>query len=266
VHPIERLRFVARSSGVPAEVLVRETAVALRSFAGDEPGLVAACRRVVDRQLTCAPLWWLCARMLTAPDAAAEARAAVEEIDRDPTARVLAADLPHDAVVVLVGWPGQVAGALRRRGDLRVLVPDLDGTAAELVERLADHDVDAVELPARNLAAAIRSSNVVLVDALAVGPEQALAPAGTFSAAAIARHLEVPVWLVAGAGRLLPRSMFDALARRWEDSVDEHWAYEELSPLEMADLVVGTGGAAPVAEALGWTNCPVAPELFPPAN
>jgi len=51
VHPIERLRFVARSRGAPAEVLVAESAAALVAFRGDPAGMVAACRRIVDRQL-----------------------------------------------------------------------------------------------------------------------------------------------------------------------------------------------------------------------
>jgi hypothetical protein len=266
VHPIERLRFVARSTGVPAEILVRETATALGAFRGDHAGLVAACRRVVERQPTCAPLWWLCARMLCAADPSAEARAAVDEIESDPTARAVAAELPERAVVVQLGWPHQVAPALRRRGDLQVLVIDTDGSAAEVVDRLVDVDVDAVEVHPRNVGTAVRGGGVVLIDAFAVGPTEALAPAGSFAAAATATHLGVPVWLVAGAGRLMPASMFDGLARRWGDSADDLDADEELLPLDVVDRVAGIGGVGEVAEALRWTDCPVAPELFGPSG
>ena len=68
MHPIERLRYVARASGADQAVLVEETAHALRAFLDDPNGLVTACRRIVDRHPTSAPLWWLCARVLTAPD------------------------------------------------------------------------------------------------------------------------------------------------------------------------------------------------------
>jgi len=85
VHPIERLRFVARSRGAPAEVLVAESAAALVAFRGDPAGMVAACRRIVDRQLECGPLWWLCSRILCGFDVLDEARSAVEEFDADPT-------------------------------------------------------------------------------------------------------------------------------------------------------------------------------------
>lgn len=266
MHPIERLRFVARSSGAPADVLVRETATALSAFRGDGAGLVAACRRVVERQPTCAPLWWLCARMLCAADPTAESYAAVDAVDADPTAATLEAELPIDASVVLIGWPAQAGAALRRRGDLEVLVVDTDGTAAELVDRLDELDVEAYEVSTRNVAAAVRVADVVLVDTLAVGATRTLAPAGAFASAAVARHVGVPVWLVAGAGRLMPESMFDALLRRWSSGVDELDAGEEVVPLELVDLVVGTGGAASVQEALRWTDCPVAPELFGPSG
>ncbi|MEJ7583727.1 MAG: hypothetical protein WKF43_06455 [Acidimicrobiales bacterium] len=67
MHPIERLRFVARASGGDQALLVRETAGALAAFRHDPAGLVTACRRIVSRHPASAPLWWLCARVLTAP-------------------------------------------------------------------------------------------------------------------------------------------------------------------------------------------------------
>ncbi len=96
MHPIERLRYVARASGADQGMLVRETAHALAAFADDPPGLVAACRRIVDRHPTSAPLWWLCARVLTSPDGQREAWQAVEDIEDDPTAGELAHALPEE--------------------------------------------------------------------------------------------------------------------------------------------------------------------------
>jgi hypothetical protein len=85
MHPIERLRYVARSQGVPADVLVPESAAALMAFRHDPAGMVAACRRIVDRQVDCGQLWWLCSRILCGLDVLEEARAAVEEFTSDPT-------------------------------------------------------------------------------------------------------------------------------------------------------------------------------------
>ncbi len=253
---------MARSQGAPADVLVRESAIALGAFRDDPAGMVAACRRIIDRQLTCAPLWWLCARMLCAPEPMREGRAAVEQMEDDPTAVLLAAAVADDASVLLVGWPDQSVPALRRRGDLEVLVVDVDGEAYEAVGQLEQIDVDALEVPSRGLAAAVGVADLVLIDALAVGPERALVPAGSFAAAAVARHRGVPVWVIGGTGRLMPASMFDALERRWSDSVDPIGAHEEVMPLDLVDRIAGVGGVLEVGAALGHTDCPVAPELF----
>src|SRR5438105_4963027 len=106
MHPIERLRYVARAAGADPSVLVRETAEALAAVAADDPmGLVPACRRLIDRHITAAPMWWLVARVLTASDPIAEAWLAAEQIDTDPTAGVVTRELPDDATVTIVGWP-----------------------------------------------------------------------------------------------------------------------------------------------------------------
>jgi hypothetical protein len=253
---------VARSQGAPAQVLVREAAVALGAFRDDPAGMVAACRRIIDRQLTCAPLWWLCARMLCAPEPMREGRDAVVEMDDDPTGRLLAAALPDDASVVVVGWPAQAVAALRSRGDIEVLIVDVAGEAHDAVDQLELLDVEALAVPAPGLAAAVGLADLVLIDASAVGPGRALVPSGSFAAAAVARHLEVPVWLIGGVGRLMPASMFDALAARWSSAVEPMDAGDELMPLDLVDRIAGIAGVVEVDAALRHTDCPVAPELF----
>ena len=68
MHPIERLRYVARADGAGPGVLVRETGLALCDMDLDPQSLVLACRRIVERHPTMAQLWWLCAHVLAAPD------------------------------------------------------------------------------------------------------------------------------------------------------------------------------------------------------
>ena len=262
MHPIERLRFVARSQGAPADVLVQESAIALGAFRDDPAGMVAACRRIIDRQLTCAPLWWLCARMLCSPEPMREAHLAVTELESDPTARLLAEALPDDVTVVLVGWPDQTVGAVRRRGDVEVLLVDVDGESDEAARQLDRINVEAVPVAARNAGVAVRSADLVIIDALALGPAAALVPAGSLAVAAAARHAEIPVWAVAGVGRLMPARMFEALAGRWSDSVDPLDAVEELMPLDLVDRLAGVDGVVEVAQGLVRTDCPIAPELF----
>ena len=47
VHPMERLRYVARAGGVDQFALAREAADALGSLWGEPAELVNACRRMV---------------------------------------------------------------------------------------------------------------------------------------------------------------------------------------------------------------------------
>jgi hypothetical protein len=264
VHPIERLRYVARSSGAPQELMVRETAMALASFADDPSGLVTACRRIVSRQLTAGALWWLCSRMLCAPEPFAEARAAVEEIEDDPTPRRLAAALPEGGDVAVLGWPPQIAAALSRRGDVSAMVIDTNGEAASFVGHLLHRDVEAFDVASAGLGAAVANAGLVVLDASAVGPDACIAASGSRAAAAVAHHAGVPVWLVAGVGRLLPGRIWDSLASRLDEVADPWELEDEIVPLDLIDQVVGPAGLESVADALRRTDCPIAPELFKP--
>ena len=263
MHPIERLRYVARASGADQALLVRETAHALAAFQDDPAGLVAAARRIVDRHPTSAPLWWLCARVLTAPDPYAEAWRAVDEIDDDPTGTELAYALPADASVSVIGWPEVVGDALPRRGDVDVLAIDALGEGSGLVRRLAQAGVDAVDVPTSGLGAAVLSSDVLLLEAVAAGPGGFIAVSGSLAAAAVARHGEVPVWVAAGVGRWMPARMWDALADRQATRPADPWDLdEEVVPFALVDQVCGPAGLEPSADAVRRTDCPVAPELF----
>src|SRR3954454_2096990 len=100
MHPMERLRYVARANGVDPSVLVRETAAALAAVAAEDPvGIVAGCRRLIERHVTTGPMWWLVARVLPASDPVAAAWAAADEIARDSTSQQMARCLPDDVTV-----------------------------------------------------------------------------------------------------------------------------------------------------------------------
>lgn len=267
MHPIERLRYVARASGVDQVVLVRETAQALAAFHDDPAGLVAACRRIVDRHPTSGPLWWLCSRVLTAPEGQREAWQAVDDIEGDPTASELAHALPEDGTVCVIGWPELVGEALPSRGDVEVLAVDALGEGSGLVRRLMHAGIDAVDVPTAGLGAAVLHADVLLLEAVAIGPTGFIAVSGSYAAAAVARQAEVPVWVVVGAGRLLPPRMWEALvSRRSLRSTDPWDLDEELVPLELVDRICGPGGLEAPDDALRRTNCPVAPELFDAGN
>ena len=267
MHPIERLRYVARASGADQALLVRETAQALAAFHDDPPGLVAAARRIVDRHPTSAPLWWLCARVLTSPDPHREAWAAVDEITDDGTPTELAYALPADATACVIGWPELVGDALPRRGDVEVLAVDSLGEGSGLVRRLMHAGIDAVDVPTSGMGAAVASSEVLLLEAVAAGPDGFIAVSGSLAAAAVARHAEVPVWVTVGVGRLMPARMWDALADRQATRPSDPWDMdEEVVPFSLVDRVCGPKGLEAPADAVRRTDCPVAPELFDRGN
>jgi len=268
VHPIERLRYVARASGVDPSLLVREMAIALAGVIRVEPaGLVPACRRLIERHLTTAPVWWLAARALTAADPEHEAWAAAAEMDADPTSSRLAAALPDDATVTVVGWPELVAAALRRRGDLEVLVTEALGEGVVLARQLEEGGADAALVPDSGVAAAVVVSEMVVLEAVAAGRSGILATTGSHAAAAVASHRGIPVWAVAGVGRVLPDRLWDALLQRVDAAGGEPWDRTvEFVPAGLLTEVVGPGGRQPTGDALAHPGCPEAPELLRPSS
>jgi hypothetical protein len=263
VHPIERLRYVARASGADQGPLVRESAGALATFADDPHGLVVACRRIVDRHPASAPLWWLCGRLLIADDPYREAWAATDEVENDRTALELARALPDGATVCVLGWPEQIGEAMARRGDLDVLVVDALGEGSGLVRRLVATGMDATDVPMTGLGQAVAASDLLLLEASAVGPDSMLAIAGTLAAASVARHHAIPVWVAAGVGRLVPQRVWEAMIARLERVHADPWeADDEIVALELVDRIAGPIGLEDAAEARRRTDCPIAPELF----
>ena len=254
MHPIEHLRYVARARGAPPSELGWSAARALMSVTIDDPvALVTGARRLVDRHPTVGAIWWLAARVLVSADPLAEAQAAAEELDADETARHLGVALPDDATITVVGWAEQSAAALRRRGDLDVLLVDTGHTA---------WDDEVTYVPPSGLGAAVRESGLVLLEASALGPDGFVAPAGSRAAAAVARHSGIDVWVVAGAGRVLPGRLWEALSSRVE-AMGEPWELdEEIVPLDLVTHVAGPAGVGPAAEAPKRADCPIAPELL----
>ncbi|HEX2576859.1 MAG TPA: hypothetical protein VHK88_10970 [Aquihabitans sp.] len=262
MHPIERLRYVARATGAPADDVVREAAASLAGFAGDPASLVTACRRLIDRHAANGPVWWVCARTLVAADAADEAWRCLDDLVADPTIDELSHALPDGGRLVVVGWPERLGPALARRGDVEVRVVDVEGDGPGFVRFLERSDVGAVDVAVTGLAGAAATADLVLVDTSAVGPEVALAAPGSWAAAAVARAAGVPVWTVAGAGRLVPRSLWPSLQGRIQGAATAPWGLEhDLLPLDLVDRLAGPAGPEPVAEGLRRIDTPDVAEL-----
>jgi hypothetical protein len=258
--------MVARATGDGPGLVAREAATALGAFADDPSALVTACRRLVDRQPTVAPVWWLAARVLSAADAGGEAWRAAELLWGDPTSKALAAALPDGCRVTVLGRPEQVAPALRRRGDAEALVVDVRGEGRGLVSELRRGGNDVHLVDESGLGAAVVASSLVLLEASAVGGKPGaygmVAQSGSRAAAAVARSAGVPVWVVAGVGRALPEPLWNALVRRVAADPAPWAADVERVPLEPTDRVAGPEGIGAPAEAVAAADCPVAPELL----
>lgn len=263
MHPIERLRYVARARGADAEALVEETASALRGLGLDPSGLVVACRRIVERHPTCAPLWWLCARMLTSGEPHGAAREAVQEMRDDGTDEVLEDELPDEATVVTIGWPELVGQALARRGDLRVLAVDAEHQGSSFVQRLERVDVDCELLATHAAAIAVAHADLVLIEAAALDATRVVAPVGSALLVAVAGVAGTPAWVVAGCGRRLPSPLLNGMIARLAGTDDDPFAAElEAFPTTSVTHVVGPHGRAAMSPAAAVAECEFAPELL----
>jgi hypothetical protein len=262
VHPIEHLRYVARARGADPASLVRETAHAMSSMRFDTSGLVVACRRVVERHPECGPLWWLCAHLLTAQEPFQLAWELADEIDDDSTADALAAAIPDDAVVLTIGWTDICSRALTRRGDVTVLVVESRHHGSSMMQRLERHDVACELVQAEAIGRAVPAADVVLVEAHAVSSDRVVAPIGSAAVAAVAAACGVPVWLVVGVGRRLPRELVAAIDARVA-TVDDPWELDtDAFSTGCVTHVVGRRGLAVAGPEALAAECPMVPELL----
>lgn len=262
MHPIERLRFVARATDAPPDDVVREAAASLAGFADDPVSLVTACRRLIDRHPANGAIWWLCARTLLAADPADEAWRCHSEFHADPTLDELAHLLPSSAAVAVVGWPDRLAASLSRRGDVGVRVVDVDGNGPGFVRMLERLDVEATDVATAGLAPAVAGADLLLLEASAMGPTHALVEPGGWAAASVARCAEVPVWLVGGRGRAVPAALWPALDRRLGGAARPPWELGlDVLPLDLVDQVAGPSGLQTVADAVATVETPDAAEL-----
>ena len=266
VHPIERLRYVARASGGDQRMLVRETAGAIRGLQFEPAGLVIACRRIVERHPTSGPLWWFCSSLLTSAQPFNAAHELAFEIEHDPTPDHLFDALPDEATVCVVGWPDLIGDAVMRRGDIRVLAIDADDEGSSFVRRLQRADIDAEVVPPGGAAAAAVSADLVLIEAMATGPDDTLVASSSRAAASVAYCSEVPVWLVAGRGRRLPVPLFATMVERVADVRVPWLAMAEPMPLALAGFVVGPDGVFDAATpGVLAAECGMAHELVRPS-
>ncbi len=259
---MERLRHLARSEGADPQVLVSETASALRGMGNDPAGLVVACRRIVERHATSGPLWWLCSHVVTAAEPYKVANRLADEFEADPTIRWVLEALPADSCVCTVGWPDIAGEAIIRRGDVAVLALDTTRDADAFARRLGRADVSCELIPAAALSAAVLVADLMVIEAFAVAGEELLVPLGSRAAASVAYCSGVPVVAVVGRGRRMPERTFATMVDRITDADAPWYAEAELVPLGLCTQVAGPFGLQSTDEASFVAECPLAPELL----
>ena len=113
VHPIERLRYVARAGDLPDRVLIPESMPAFGAFSHDENALLVAIRQLISRQPESPGLLCLGAHMLYAVDAWDAGHRVVDGFVTDTTADVaesiaIAESGGTDVIDSIASGPGQV--------------------------------------------------------------------------------------------------------------------------------------------------------------
>ena len=263
VHPIEFLRYVARSHGADPVEVAMGAADALSGVTHDPAAMLVAARRLVEHHATNAPLWSLCARGVTAMDPRTELRSASRALSTDQTASHLAAALPEGATVCVIGWSGHVVDALVRRGDVHALVVDSLGDGGDALRFLSNHDASCELVAPEGLAAAVECADVTVIAALAVGPVSSLACGGSLALASVAWCAERPVWLVAGEGTVLPAQLFDPMVESVRGRPDPWASGHDVVPHSIVSAVfLPGGGPVPAADLSTVPPCPPAVEIL----
>lgn len=242
MHPLERLRYVARNPLGPVEPLIEESAAALSSFSDDPRGLLTSCRSLLERRGHCGPLVWLAARMVASMDAHDEAIDIVEAMDCDTSGWMLSdalCALGDDFNALKVVAVGEISAI----DTILYVTPDWNCTGPEDPSRATEADV-------------------AVVASDCAGPSEALVPAEALPVVEVARDAGTPVWLYTGAGRMLPEAMWDAMSKRF---VPDDLSDLGLSVLDLGRFVtsvVTPSGLHTPAEAARQSDCPVVLELF----
>lgn len=237
---------MAQAGDTSAVPLACEAAYALADFAYDPMELLTACKRLVERRPACGPLVWVCARILSGSDPVTEAYDCVAALRRDRTAEELTNLIPSEASVMVVG----LSEASREAAQWR---PDVDVTVDAPLHP-QDHPVAWLD----------RSVDLVILEADVVSDGEALLREGANTAAEAAQQMKIPVWLVAGLGRVLLDQMWLGARDLAVRAGRERRGYREAEvvSLDCVDTVVGPSGPHPTSELRFRRECPIVPELF----
>ena len=262
VHPIEHLRYVARSHGADPVEIALEAADALGAVARDTSATLVAARRLVEHHPVNAQLWSVCAHAVTAMDPYGAISDVARAISSDQTASHLADAFSGASLVCSVGWSGHVVDAFTRAGDVHALVVDSLGDGQDALRVLSRRHVSCELVAPEGIAAASEHSDAVVIPALAVGDSGALCPGGSLALASVAYCASRPVWLVAPAASRLPNALFEAMVADVRGRPDPWASGYDVVPVGIVSEVFGPHGRLAATSIDHITPCPHAPELL----
>jgi hypothetical protein len=225
------LRYVARAGESDPVMIAIEAAEALAGLGRAAQALVPSCRRLLEAHPTCAPLWWVSARMIVADDPRHAAYASISALEDDQTVEELAASFPAGASVVIPA-SRDLADAVDLRPDLSVAVVGSPYRLNRVFGRMTGlRDVIGIDQQDLQLGSDdLPSADLVVLDALAAGPTGILVDMAQGELLRVA-PLGMPCWVRVGVGRLLPQALFDEVTRR----VEAIEAFDTDDPLGILD-------------------------------
>jgi hypothetical protein len=260
MHPIERLRWIAGAEDEPAASLAHEAALCLGELAQQDPtALLTACRRLVDRQPCCGPLWWVSARLVTAADPFDAGCRAAAALCSDETPQRLSKALRASFAggeTVVVTTPAEIAvGALQSSKPYMLRAVSSGRSLRRCLNILADTSSSEVTGWSENQAyEALEGACVALVEVLAAGSTAALLSPSAAATVRAARAQQVGVWAVVGTGRALPDGLFEAAGTRAGEAADTVSLFE-------FSLAISPGLVGDPFSVAAQVTCPSSPEL-----
>lgn len=185
MHPIERIRALARASWLDAKTVAIEAADAIGDayMWMDEAAAVSVARRLLAWHPYCGPLWLVCGEVLYAVDPVRASRDAIEHLLDDSTGLALDIALPEGSRPYLVGR----CRAMDELGD--------GGGARSL-----------------------RDATHLVVGASVMGPTGLVSHSPAAALVAEAAHAGMPVWAVAEIGTAVDARLWQRLAHLVDDA------------------------------------------------
>lgn len=259
MHPIERLRYIARADDEPASVIASEAAWSLGELgAGDPAAVLTASRRLVERHPACGPLWWACAKLLVADDPLAEAHRVVAEFSSDVVANrlsdALRSNFTASDVLCSTAPADLLSQALDRRGSYRVRLIGRYFWLRHGLRQIGARADDATGYEAEEMDEALSGAGVLLVEPRLASPAGLLVDLGTGAIAERAAASEIPVWVLLATGHVLPPDLATFALGRAGDG------FELIEP-DVLSRAVDETGLGDLQPALRRAGCPPAPEL-----